>query len=526
MAPPRGVLWAGTALLLAHAALRAAAETKMGPVLFLNFLRRDLELRWQNPAGGSVSMSQVPAMGDARVGTTFTGHVFRLVGPGAAGGEEDVAAEFRMEPGRSSYVLGPAPDDAEALKHPRYLQHMEEQEVLRYERALHRLHGQGELQAVRFMHPVASQDKDVGMGVVFKNFRRWPLVLFWDDASSPGVYNGEVPSMGETASITSFPGHAFKIMRQTEAGKYELVRRVVMDRTVRTYVVEPDPEDASHPSYLKHLGIMRHNADYLERTGIEWLGAQPPDPPSLPMYAPASELGEVAHVVKVRGRRTQGGEADHRTLEIKALTWRPHGPRLFLLEGLLDREECEHVAGLAEDKLGDGKVGGSKGFSSKTRTSKVAFLSRDLSPELEAIHEKFADALNVSDAELRASAEHLQVVRYKKSQEYSSHYDYEGSTDLNRLATLLVYLEPADDGGGTSFPRAFGNRGLEVRPKQGDAILFYSQLPDGNLDELSLHAGLPVHSGVKRVCNLWMHSHGDHRGWQVSQGKPSKGAEL
>ena len=35
-------------------------------------------------------------------------------------------------------------------------------------------------------------------------------------------------------------------------------------------------------------------------------------------------------------------------------------------------------------------------------------------------------------------------------------------------------------------------------------MLFYSMRPDGNGDDLSLHAGEPVRKGVKWICNLWV----------------------
>lgn len=98
-------------------------------------------------------------------------------------------------------------------------------------------------------------------------------------------------------------------------------------------------------------------------------------------------------------------------------------------------------------------------------------------------------------------------MRYEAGQEYAPHYDMSEST--NRLVTLLVYLDTPpspEDGGGTSFPRAFENRGLEVYPQRGSAILFYDQTPDGNLDEMTLHGGMMVHKGVKRACNLWIHA--------------------
>jgi prolyl 4-hydroxylase len=65
-----------------------------------------------------------------------------------------------------------------------------------------------------------------------------------------------------------------------------------------------------------------------------------------------------------------------------------------------------------------------------------------------------------------------------------------------------LYLEVPEQGGHTSFPKAFGGRGMNVRPPKGSAALFYSMLPDGNADDLSLHAGNPVIDGKKWICNL------------------------
>ena len=77
----------------------------------------------------------------------------------------------------------------------------------------------------------------------------------------------------------------------------------------------------------------------------------------------------------------------------------------------------------------------------------------------------------------------------------------------SRFATLLLYLNDDMEGGHTSFPmwrNAETSKQLEVKPEKGKAVLFYNLLPDGNYDELSMHAALPVKKGEKWLANLWV----------------------
>lgn len=39
---------------------------------------------------------------------------------------------------------------------------------------------------------------------------------------------------------------------------------------------------------------------------------------------------------------------------------------------------------------------------------------------------------------------------------------------------------------------------------KGSAVLFYNLLEDGNGDDLSLHAALPVRQGEKWLANFWV----------------------
>jgi prolyl 4-hydroxylase len=145
---------------------------------------------------------------------------------------------------------------------------------------------------------------------------------------------------------------------------------------------------------------------------------------------------------------------------------------------------------------------------------------------IDAIYRRVADVLQVDEALLRQRqndewpdfgtkstiAEPLQLVHYFPGQEYTSHHDfgYDRMSSVHqpsRSINVLLYLNDVEEGGETSFPRWFNAEttgGLDVKPEKGKAVLFYMLLPDGNSDDLSQHAALPVIKGEKWMSNLWI----------------------
>ena len=83
-----------------------------------------------------------------------------------------------------------------------------------------------------------------------------------------------------------------------------------------------------------------------------------------------------------------------------------------------------------------------------------------------------------------------------------------------------MYLTTPEEGGETIFPNGkvpadhnpadwseCAKGKLGVKPKRGDAMLFYSLTPDGRKDPTSLHGSCPVVRGVKYSATRWMHVH-------------------
>ena len=159
------------------------------------------------------------------------------------------------------------------------------------------------------------------------------------------------------------------------------------------------------------------------------------------------------------------------------------------------------------------------------RTSTTHFLTRGQTDLAKQIERRIFDATRVPITH----GEGTQVLRYEKWQHYFTHHDYfeaarysNSKSTLrmiengakNRLATVFWYMSDVNKGGHTNFPRAGGlpapagnkcSQGLLVAPVKGKVIVFFNMLPDGTLDDMSLHAGCNVESNdIKWSANKWL----------------------
>ncbi|XP_074563539.1 putative prolyl 4-hydroxylase 4 [Curcuma longa] len=207
----------------------------------------------------------------------------------------------------------------------------------------------------------------------------------------------------------------------------------------------------------------------------------------------------------------------------KMLSWKP---RAFVYEGFLNEEECDHLISIARSELKRSAVADNlsgKSTLSEVRTSSGMFISKGKDPIISGIEDKIAAWTFLP----KENGEDIQVLRYEHGQKYEPHFDY-FSDKVNivrgghRIATVLMYLSDVAKGGETVFPSAqelsqrgahvkdddlseCARRGVAVKPKRGDALLFFSLHPDATTDPLSLHAGCPVLEGEKWSATKWIH---------------------
>jgi prolyl 4-hydroxylase len=297
---------------------------------------------------------------------------------------------------------------------------------------------------------------------------------------------------------------------------------------------------------------------YKEFTGgSEWLSMYPKSPPNHHMWA-ADYYGQEHHV---QSRETQFVELpppqdlnrlsaedmmredpndiplkEYRTKEMVmniTLLVASVEPRIFEIPHFISDLEADHLLTIATgmnfhrsttglhvgDRQGD--------HVASSRTSTNSWVGRSSSPIVDSIIRRIADTLLVDEALLRHRRdgerpdipskaplnEDFQVVHYDVGQEYTAHHDFSFPHNTNpespsRSINVLLYLNDEGlEGGETSFPRwrnGHTNGAVNVKPEKGKAAIFYMVNPDGNLDDLTQHAALPVRQGEKYMSNLWI----------------------
>ncbi|KAH1208509.1 putative prolyl 4-hydroxylase 4 [Glycine max] len=196
--------------------------------------------------------------------------------------------------------------------------------------------------------------------------------------------------------------------------------------------------------------------------------------------------------------------------KVKQVSWKP---RAFVYEGFLTELECDHLISIAKSELKRSAVADNLSGESK--------LSED--PIVAGVEDKISSWTLLP----KENGEDIQVLRYEHGQKYDPHYDYFAdkvniARGGHRVATVLMYLTDVTKGGETVFPNAeesprhrgsetkedlseCAQKGIAVKPRRGDALLFFSLYPNAIPDTMSLHAGCPVIEGEKWSATKWIH---------------------
>ncbi|CAK0751576.1 hypothetical protein CVIRNUC_002078 [Coccomyxa viridis] len=210
---------------------------------------------------------------------------------------------------------------------------------------------------------------------------------------------------------------------------------------------------------------------------------------------------------------------------VELLSWKP---RAFLYHNFVSPAECQHIIQEAKPMMRRSTVIGEAGSSiqDSIRTSYGTFLLRRHDSAIARMEDRLAAWTQLP----MTHQEDLQVLRYSQGEKYGPHYDSVQGEALKgrspRIATVIVYLneDATLQGGETAFTQAPGIGGIKglsacadgfvaVKPRRGDALLFYTLKPDSSQDDASIHTGCPVLQGVKWTATKWIHTEPFHPEW-------------
>mmetsp|Transcript_41823 Transcript_41823/g.69853 ORF Transcript_41823/g.69853 Transcript_41823/m.69853 type:complete len:855 (-) Transcript_41823:334-2898(-) len=215
-------------------------------------------------------------------------------------------------------------------------------------------------------------------------------------------------------------------------------------------------------------------------------------------------------------------------------------PRTSVIRGFLSAAECDDLTASALPNLVRSAVIGAEndqGKVSNDRTSMGAWMP-STQKSAGILEQKAAKWLGLGVER----EEGVHVLRYHEGETYNRHLDGcdtgspEGHINPecerflqrsgDRIASVIVMLDPPEQGGATAFPRVkvdangksvFGMNyvgtcdkpdTLQVKLNKGDAILFWGyhpseDHPDGQIDWASEHTGCKVEKGTKWIATVW-----------------------
>lgn len=221
-------------------------------------------------------------------------------------------------------------------------------------------------------------------------------------------------------------------------------------------------------------------------------------------------IGAIVETAALRHMKEDGKTAD----PVEVVSWQP---RAFVWRKFLSDSECEHIKQISRpylrrSKVVDNQAGGER--EDPIRTSNGTFVPRRRDDVISRVEDRVAKFTGLPVAH----QEDLQVLSYGATDQYKDHMDTLGSRNEpgagERTMSVLMYLADVDEGGETVFPKsdhwadermkpqsaslsACARRGVSVKPRKGDALLFHDLTPTNEIDPLSMHASCPVINGLK-----------------------------
>jgi prolyl 4-hydroxylase len=172
-------------------------------------------------------------------------------------------------------------------------------------------------------------------------------------------------------------------------------------------------------------------------------------------------------------------------------------------KNVLSVDDCNELIQMSKDKLFSTNVLGEQ--IKDYRTAEGMWIT-----EKTELTDKIKNIVSEKTNLPIENQEQIHIVKYNIGGEYKVHHDFlHPNTDYfesqtkrggQRRYSCLFYLNDNFLGGETDFPKIE----YKVNPKIGKLVVWKNLNDDLTLNYNSLHAGLPVLSGEKWICIVWV----------------------
>jgi prolyl 4-hydroxylase len=176
---------------------------------------------------------------------------------------------------------------------------------------------------------------------------------------------------------------------------------------------------------------------------------------------------------------------------------------IFALGDFLSASECTRLVAQI-DAVAQPSSTYETGYGKNFRTSYSGnFEAAD--PLVRAVTRRIDDLLGIDPL----LGETIQGQRYLPGQQFQPHWDWfdtdsdywqrEKNRGGQRSWTAMAFLNAVEAGGTTDFTEL----GISIEPKPGALLFWNNATPDGRTNDATMHAGMPVTSGIKYVITKW-----------------------
>ena len=187
----------------------------------------------------------------------------------------------------------------------------------------------------------------------------------------------------------------------------------------------------------------------------------------------------------------------------KALRIDCQGLDLFVVRDVMAPDECARLMEIIDQDLIPSQLM-SPPPEPDFRTSQTCNLNPH-QPEIVALEARLHGVVGIQPEH----GETAQGQRYALGQQFKPHWDYfvpgqayyEAALSVGgqRTWTAMLFLNEPEAGGHTNFTKA----NVSVRPRAGNHLVWNNLTPQGEVNEQSMHQGMPVAAGKKYIITKW-----------------------